>query len=107
MSSNISNEKKTISVLNGTSVSGVATLSSRVISNIGGRVVAIENASSEYSNTLIISDDLDSETVAYIKKSFGIDRVYTKQEASFVREDAMSRSDIIVVIGFDLADRLY
>lgn len=107
MSSNISNEKKTISVLNGTSVSGVATLSSRVISNIGGRVVAIENASSEYSNTLIISDDLDSETVAYIKKSFGIDRVYTKQEASFVKEDAMSRSDIIVVIGFDLADRLY
>lgn len=107
MSSNISNEKKTISVLNGTSVSGVATLSSRVISNIGGRVVAIENASSEYPNTLLISDDLDSETVAYIKKSFGIERGYTKQEASFVKEDAMSRSDIIVVIGFDLADRLY
>jgi len=107
MPSSISKDKKTISVLNGTSVSGIATLSSRILSNIGGRVVAIENATSKYTDTMLISDDLDSQTVAYIKKSFGINRVYTKQEAGFINEDVLSRSDITLIIGFDLANRLY
>lgn len=107
MSSDIANEKKTISVLNGTNLSGVATLAGRVINNIGGRVVAMENSSSKYDDTVLVVDELDSSTVAYIKKVFNVKLVYTKEQASFIKEDALTRSDIVLFIGFDLEDRLY
>ena len=107
LSSNIALEKKTVSVLNGTNLSGIAALGSRVIKNMGGRVVSIENATDQYSNTVLITDDLDSQTVAYIKKAFNIDRVYTKSDAPFVKESAISRSDITLILGFDLATRVY
>lgn len=107
MSSNIANEKKTISVLNGTNLSGVATLAGRVINNIGGRVVAMENSTSKYDTTILVADDLESSTVAYIKTVFDVNLVYTKEQASFIKEDALTRSDIVLFIGFDLADRLY
>lgn len=107
LSSNIALEKKTISVLNGTTLPGVASLGSRVIKNMGGRVVSIENALENYSNTVLVVDDVDSFTVAYIKKAFNIEKVYTKEEAPFIKESALSRSDITLILGFDLATSLY
>lgn len=107
MSSNIANEKKTVSVLNGTELSGIATLGSRVIKNMGGRVVSIENALDKYPNSVLIVDDPDSKTVAYIKRAFNIDKVYTKQESPFVKESSVDRSDITLILGFDLASKIY
>jgi len=107
LSSSIAFEKKTIAVLNGTDLPGVANLGSRVIKNIGGRVVSIENALESYSNSVLIADDINSPTVTYIRKAFNIEKVYTKEEASFIKESVMSRSDITFILGFDLASSLY
>jgi len=107
LSSEIATERKTVSVLNGTELSGVATLGSRVIKNMGGRVVSIENALETYPNTVLIVDDPDSKTVAYIRKAFNIDNVYTKEESPFIKESSIDRSDITLILGFDLADKIY
>jgi hypothetical protein len=109
LSSEIAKEKKTIAVLNGTDLSGVATLGSRVIKNMGGRVVAIENAldKGNYPNTVLIVDDMNFKTVSYIKKSFNISTVYTKEESPFTKESSIDRSDITLILGFDLANQIY
>lgn len=107
LSSAIASEKKTVSVLNGTDFQGIATLGSRVIKNRGGRVVSIENALDKYTNSVLIVDSPDSKTVSYIKKAFNIDKVYTKEEAPFVKESSVDRSDITLILGFDLASKIY
>ena len=49
--STLSKEKKSIAVLNGTNVPGVAKFASRVIKNAGGRVVAVGNTKETYEES--------------------------------------------------------
>lgn len=103
----ISKEGLSVSVLNGTDISGIASLGSRFISNAGGRVVAVSNASGKYDKSLIVSDMKDSDTVNYLSRVLGVETLISKSAAENYHENVIDRSDITVIIGFDTAESLY
>ncbi len=105
--SSISRENKNISVLNGTNYSGLASFGSRVITNFGGRVVATENTSKFYEKSVIIADDVNSETVGFLSRVFKIPTIFSKEEARSFLENEIDRSDVIVIFGFDTSGDLY
>jgi|GEM_PF-613689 len=103
----ISREGLSVSILNGTDIPGVASFGSRLIKNSGGRVVGVSNASINYENSYIITDIEDSVTLNYISRVLGISNVLTKKEAEKFNENEIDRSDITVIVGFDIAEALY
>ncbi len=105
----VSKEKKSISILNGTNVSGLATYGSRVVLNLGGRAVSSTNASNVYEKSLIITDDVDSYTVKSLALFFNIKKVVSKgsPDADAINESELSRSDITLILGFDTAALVY
>lgn len=104
----LSQEKKSIAVLNGSSKPGLANFGSRVISNYGGRVVAANNAQNSYEKSILIADSGESQTVAFLSNVFGISQIITKEEAKDkINENEVERSDIIVIFGFDRQEVLY
>lgn len=107
LSSNISQEKKTVSVLNGTDYAGIAHLGSRLVKNMGGRVVSIDNSSKTYDKSMIVADDLDSVTVKYLAHVFKIEDVVKKEDATNLEDTEFIRSNIVLILGFDLAKILY
>ncbi|MFZ2664543.1 MAG: LytR C-terminal domain-containing protein [Patescibacteria group bacterium] len=103
----ISREGKNIAVLNGTDYNGLASFGSRVISNIGGRVVAVTNTENSYDRSVIIADDVDSETALFLSRVFMIPDVIQKDKARSYPENEIDRSDVIVIFGFDTVGDLY
>lgn len=104
--STVASESKSISVLNGTDTPGVAYLGTRIINNMGGRVVASGNADRTYSTSVIITDDPNSETCRLLSEVFGIYNIVQK-DGNNLGEHEIDRSDIVVIIGFDTSYKLY
>lgn len=101
-------EKKSIAILNGTGLSNVASLSSRAVQNIGGRVTETDNALNHYDESIIIADDLTSETVRKLSQYFNITNIISKSEYlnNSSQENAPYRSDVTVILGVDTAQTL-
>ncbi|MBW6441859.1 LytR C-terminal domain-containing protein [Patescibacteria group bacterium] len=103
----VAKEQKNIAVLNGTNYSGLASFASRVITNFGGRIVATKSTSKLYDESIIISDDINSQTTAFISRVFKISRIISKDETSDFLENEVDRSDVVVIFGFDISNDLY
>ena len=104
--SNISKERKSIAVLNGTEFNGIANFGSRVVKNVGGRVVATGNARDMYDKSIIIVDDINSESVRVLRNIFEINEVILHHDAIQFRENEIDRSDITIIFGLDFAQSL-
>lgn len=103
----ISQEKKSIAILNGTSLDGIASFGSRVVQNLGGRIVAISNSEKQYDMGVIISEDVNSETTKTLARVFGIKNVISKENARDYSENEITRADVTVILGFDNSAALY
>ena len=99
----LNTEKLSIAILNGTNIPGTATLGSRTIKNLGGRVVAVSNTEDTREESIIVTDMQDSASTALIKEVFGISKVVSKDEFTLLNQEELDRSDIVVIIGFDIA----
>lgn len=99
-------ERKSIAILNGTNTPGLASYGAAFVKNIGGRVIATENTRTAYEESVLISDDLSSESVKELIDFFNIKTVLLKSEASNILENEISRSDITIILGFDLSNSL-
>lgn len=100
----LATEKKSVAVLNGSDASGIAGFASRVVKNMGGRVVASGNASKTYQNSIMIVDETQSYTAQSLKRFFDIAKIITKNEAKDIYESEIDRADIVLIIGFDIAN---
>jgi len=103
----LAKERKNISVLNGTESPGLAAFGTRVISNFGGRVVSTQNTSKTYDKSVIIADDINSQTVSFLSRVFKINSIISKEEALGFLESEIDRSDVVVIFGFDTLGDLY
>lgn len=99
--SKVASEKKNIAILNGTTYAGVASFAARVVSNMGGRVVASDNTRTPYETSYIITSDPTSATVAFLTHTFNITNIISKTDAAGFLEGEIDRSDITVIFGFD------
>ncbi len=99
-------ENKSVAVLNGTGIPGMAEFGGRVVVNAGGRVIAKENASRSYEKSLLVVDDPFSETVDYISDFWGISTIVLKSESSGIEEPVLDRADVVLIIGLDTVDVL-
>ncbi len=97
----LSREEKSISILNASDSSGVATLGARVVKNLSGRIVSVGNASSTREKGVIITDDLTSETTRTLMNVFNIEEVLLDSDAGEFNESEISRSDVTVILGID------
>lgn len=102
----LSREKKSVAVLNGSGQSGVAGFGSRVIRNLGGRVVATSNTNKDYENSFIVVDDIASESTRIIAQIFGIENIVMYSDLRGFDENEVSRSDITIIFGLDFAGSL-
>lgn len=107
LESEVSLEKKNIAILNGTNYSGLASFGARVVRNIGGRVVAIDNTERFYDNSYIVADDINSKTVEFLSSVFKIDNIIQKEQSHSFNENEIDRSDVVVIFGFDTSGDLY
>ncbi len=105
--SNVSRERRSVSILNGASVVGLASYGSRVLENNGGRVVSVNNTSKPYKESIIVSDDPFSPTVLYLQNFFNIKTVVSREKASSLGEGETDRSDITLIMGLDIADTMF
>jgi len=102
----LSHEKKSIAVLNGTDTPGVANFVSRVIRNLGGRVVATANTNNRYDNSILIVDDLTAESTRIVSQTFGIEKVILYSNIEGFEENEINRSDMTIILGLDFAGSL-
>jgi hypothetical protein len=107
LESEVSLEKKNIAVLNGTNYSGLASFGARVVRNIGGRVIAIDNTERFYDNSYIVADDINSKTVKFLSDVFKINNIIQKEQSHSFTENEIDRSDVVVIFGFDTSGDLY
>lgn len=103
--SKVALEKKSIAVLNGTDMPGLANYASRIIVNEGGRVVSTGNSQIPYDETLLVVDDPESQTVTEMVHSFGIKKVLRKSQSE-INENEVDRADIVLILGLDMKDVL-
>ncbi len=104
--SQVAYEKKSVAILNGTALPGVANFGARVVENYGGRIVGIDNASKSYERSVLIVDDKSSHTANVIKNFFGDVEVVEKNSVEQVYDSEFIRADIVLIIGLDIAERL-
>lgn len=104
LNSDFAAEKKSVAILNGTDVEGMAGIATHYVNNMGGRVVAFGNASKQYQESILVVDDKQSLTAQSIKRYFNISKVITKDEVEGVYEGEIDRADILLIIGFDIAN---
>lgn len=105
--SRVALERKSVAVLNGSKMEGIAGFGSRIIENLGGRVVGVDNASKTYDKTLLIADSTNSETVSELIKYFGDDiEVVDKSSLDNVYDSEFIRADIVLIMGIDITDQL-
>jgi len=103
----IVNEGLTIAVLNGTKTPGVANFASRLVTNMGGRVIISSSAETEYKNTLVFGTQ--SKTLNRLYQIFAPNCIpnwlsFTSTRCNMVAED--SAADITVILGADYLDKL-
>jgi hypothetical protein len=103
----VAQEKKNIAVLNGTNYNGLANFGSRVVKNIGGRVVAVSNTEKFYEKSIIVAQDPNSMTAAFLSRVFKIPNIIKKEEARSFNENEIDRADITIIFGFDTSGDLY
>ncbi len=100
--SKLAEEKKSVAVLNGARIPGLASFGSRVVKNRGGYVVSVDNTSSVYEDTYIITNDKESYTVKYLADMFEVDGIFNKKELPEVGAEAViDRVDITLILGVD------
>ncbi len=104
LNSDFAAEKKSVAVLNGSDVSGMASIASHFVNNMGGRVVASGNASKQYQESILVVDDKQSLTAQSIKRYFDISKVISKSDDKDMYESEIDRADISLIIGFDIAN---
>ncbi len=102
----IEEEAKTTIVLNGTKIPFLASAKSRLIRNIGSRVLETANAPGDpYPKSVIISRDKQSYTLRRLSQTFGISDL--RLFSSFEDDPKLSqflRADIIILLGPDSAN---
>lgn len=103
--SSTAKEGKAISVLNGSGTAGLASFGQRVVSNMGGRVVAVANSTEPLSDTVLVVDDPASESVQFLVRAFSIKKIISKADAFGLREAEIDRSDITLILGFDFSQK--
>ncbi len=101
-------EKKSIAILNGSGLANIATMGTRAVQNMGGRVTETDNALNYYDESIIITEDTTSETVKKLSHYFGINNIITKADylGNRSQENAPYRSDVTVILGVDTATTL-
>lgn len=93
-------EAKSIAVLNATDTAGVASFAARVINNMGGRVVAVDNSEEKYSENFIISDEKEGYSTQSLAHAFGITKIIDKASAKqSITDDEIYRADILLILG--------
>jgi hypothetical protein len=98
--SKFAQEAKSIAVLNATNTSGVASFGARVINNLGGRVVSIDNSDNKFAEDFIVSDDPEDYTVVAMSRAFGISKIINKESAKqYVTDNQLYRADILLILG--------
>ncbi len=102
----IAAEKKSVAILNGTDIAGMAAFGGRVVENIGGRSIALGNTVEIYDESTLVVDDPSSETVAYLARFFGITNIIHKKDALNLLESVVDRADITLILGFDISGKL-
>lgn len=99
-------EGSSIAILNGTGYPGLASFGSRIVTNSGGRVVALGNATSTYEESYIVANDINSESVAYLSRTLNIKNIVSSSDTNLY-ENVMDRADITIVLGIDISKILY
>jgi len=97
-------EKKSIAILNGSGLSGVAGFGARVAKNMGGHVVAVDNANDTYEKSYLIVGDKTSQTTLYLLSFFEDVEVLSKGELIF-DEPVLDRADVTLILGLDIASK--
>ena len=103
LGSQIAAERKSVAILNGTQIPGLAILGARAAGNMGAEVIVEKNARAFYDKSILVVDSQDSETAMVLGGFFNIDIVLTKEEAAYLSEDEAARADVTVIIGLDTA----
>lgn len=101
-------EQKRIVVLNAANIPRLGYKASRFIQNFGGSIVNTANAPKVFEKSVIVSDDLTSETLKKVSHELNIKDVVGVEELSTLGlEDSKGLgADIIVVVGIDYASGL-
>ena len=98
--SKLAKEAKSIVVLNATSLAGVASFAARVVSNLGGRVVSVDNAENKFSEDFIVADDPQDYSVRLLSRVFDIPKIISKEIAKqYVTDNQLYRADILLILG--------
>jgi nitrate reductase NapE component len=98
--SKMAQEAKSIAVLNATSYEGVASFGARVVNNLGGRVVSIDNSDNKFAEDFIVSDSPEDYSVQLLSKAFGINKIISKDVAKqYVTDNQLYRADILLILG--------
>ena len=105
--SNIAAEQSSVSVLNGSGIPFQASKASEVIKAVGGRVLAVENSSLSYPDSILVVRSKDLEIVSYLSSFFEIpaERILTAEEFEGF-ENAILRSDVTLILGVDTVNYL-
>lgn len=85
-------EKVSIQIINGTGVLGLGNRLGRLISNIGGNVVAVSTSKSDFGTSEILYSNKNTYTLQRLSRVLGFKRAQTK---------GVEFSDIIIKIGKD------
>lgn len=103
-SSSLAVENFSIAVFNGSDLSGIAGFCSRVIKNMGGRVVSVGNTQKTYEQSYIVSQNPNSESVKFLAQTFEIraENIISPTNTLLQNEDLISRADVVLLIGLDL-----
>jgi len=97
-------EKESIAILNGSGLPGVAGFGARVAKNMGGHVVAVDNANGTYEKSYLIVEDKTSQTTSYLLSFFEDVEVRSKSELNF-DEPVLDRADATLILGLDIASK--
>jgi hypothetical protein len=100
--SRVALERKSVAVLNGTDLPGLASFGARVVENLGARVVSVGNADTNYESSMLVGDFPDSLTAQKIMDFFDIDETLPKESALFIEDSEVTRADITLIFGVDI-----
>lgn len=90
----VASEKESISIVNGTDISGFGTRFSRLVTNMGGNVVSVSTSDSKVDHTTISYYGKKSYTLSRIEKVLGIKAVLSKSP---------ELANIVIILGEDMS----
>lgn len=100
----IKSEHKTIAIFNATEKGGLAQIASRIISNMGGNVIIVSNASQIQDASFVSGEE--SVTLERMKQLFNLNCKANREECDKIKskdEDYESRAQINIILGKDFA----